>query len=167
MCVSAPSMSLLSLMGRLITPTQTPSRQRSAAASYRWAVTQQSYGGLSHGSPQLLLILRMASDYLPTGEKRRLNTHPWNQSAFGNKHRMENPDPQQGTFFQKSQKVGIQNSDLIHSITIYVPRNKGKKQRSVQGAQKNTHVETNLTKGGKKQKKSLNHCGINRTFCTI
>lgn len=156
MCVSALSRSFLSLMGRLITPTQTRSCWvTSAAASYRWAVTQQSYGGLSYGSPHLLLILRMASDSLPTREKRRLGTHPWNQSAFGNKHWVENPDPQHGQFFQKLQQVGIQTSDLTHSVTIYLPRNKGKEQRSVQGAQKNTHAEhkPTLLKVGKTEEK--------------
>ena len=156
MCMSALSRSFLSLMGRLITPTQTRScRVTSAAASYRWAVPQQSYGGLSYGSPQRLLILRMASDYLPTREKRRLGTHPWNQSAFGNKHWVENPDPQHGKFFQKLQQAGIQTNDLIHSVAIYVPRNKGRKQRSVQGAQKNTHLDQTptLLKMGKNRRK--------------
>lgn len=58
---------------------------------------------------------------------------------------MENPDPQKGKFFQKLQQVGIQTSDLIHSIIIYVPRNEGKRQRSVQDAQKNTHVDQKPT----------------------
>lgn len=153
MCRSPLSMIFLCLMGRPITHIQTQSCQVTRApTSCRWAVTQQCYTGLSYGSPQFLLIPRMASDYLPTREKRRLGTHLWNQSALGNKHCMESPNPQHGKSSSRncSKQASKPMTWFIQPPNIYRETNAKSKISARCQKEHTCGPYINLTKGRKK-----------------